>query len=34
MQQLGYGRKKDDGVSRPLKDYTGKPIINILVQLK
>jgi hypothetical protein len=27
-------KKKDDGSSRPFKDYKGEPIVNILIQLK
>ena len=27
-------KKKGDGLSRPLKDYRGEPIVNILVELK
>jgi hypothetical protein len=27
-------RKKGDGLSRPVKDYKGEPIVNILVKLE
>jgi hypothetical protein len=27
-------KKKDDGLSRPIKDYKGEPIVNILLKLK